>query len=103
MEKILNNFKLISKWLVLTNIGRMVLAFVWFLIFWRIDARLSHTNLYNGWAFWLYLISITYWLVFILILLIFAWIINPIKEHMEMKETKEEYEQSLKNEKNIQN
>jgi len=101
MEKLIDIIKLIPKWLVLTNIGRMVLAFVWFLIFWRIDARLSYTSSYNGWAFWLYLIGVAYWLVFILILLIFAWIINPIKEHMEMKEDKEEYEQSLKDEKNI--
>lgn len=101
MEKLIDIIKLIPKWLVLTNIGRMVLAFVWFLIFWRIDARLSYNNSYNGWAFWLYLIGVAYWLVFILILLIFAWIINPIKEHKEMKEAKEEYEQSLKDEKNI--
>jgi len=92
MEKNSNKVKRFFKWLVLTNLGRMLVAFLWVITFIGIDKGFEPDN---HWAFWVSLVGQIYFCGFILIAIVFAWIINPIREYKEMKKIKEDMKNGL--------
>lgn len=85
-KNILSKLKRFFKWLVLTNLGRIFLASLWTIFFIILDNLLwKYSNNYNGWLIWFIMIGITYLTGVTLVMIAYAWIINPIRDWKEKK------------------
>jgi len=81
MKKFWAKIKEVASYMVLTNLGRIGLAFIWILIF------LSINSVVDGvWAFWTAMVGVAYLVGFTLVAIVFAWIINPIRDRKRRKE-----------------
>jgi len=69
------------KWLINTKLGWLILSFLWIGTFMIID-----DNIESNWAFWVAMPGFAYIVGLMLVLLTYAWIINPIRERRETKE-----------------
>ena len=74
--KILNALK----WLISTKLGWLILSFLWVGTFMIID-----DNIESGWAFWAAMPGFAYMIGLCLIMIAYAWVINPIREYKENK------------------
>jgi len=74
--KILNALK----WLTHTKLGWLILSFLWVGTFMIID-----DNIESGWAFWVAMPGFAYMIGLCLIMIAYAWVINPIREYKENK------------------
>lgn len=74
------------KWLVLTNLGRILLAFLWILTFMGLDSLLwNYADNYGGWLMWVGMAGVVYLVGFTLVAIVYGWIINPIRDWKERK------------------
>lgn len=73
------------KWLVTTKLGWLILSFVWIAIFLIID-----DNIESNWAFWTALPGFAYIVGLFLVMVAYAWVINPIREYKENKKLRDE-------------
>lgn len=75
--------KSIGSFLIGSKFGWVILAFIWAAIFFMID------NLVEGdWAYYTGMLGIVFNFILTIIFIIFAWIINPIREYKERKKNK---------------
>lgn len=75
--------KIFLKWLILTKYGRLLLALFFTVLFQLLSDRLNSDVLgWIGFVFFGYIIG------FALYVIIYAWIINPIRMWMENKKIK---------------
>jgi len=74
--KILNALK----WLISTKLGWLIISFLWIGTFMIID-----DNIESGWAFWVAMPGFAYMIGLFLVLISYAWVINPIREYKENK------------------
>ncbi len=86
METILNKIKTFLKWLVVSNLGRILLAFLWTIFWLTIDKALWGNHGYNGWAQWVAFMGISY--LGVLVLLAYIWVIDPIRIYKNRKKNK---------------
>jgi len=80
------------KWLVYTKLGWCVISFIWMAIFLLIDS-----NVDAEWPFWVAMLGAAYLFGLTLVMIAFAWVINPIREYKENKKLREELKQKEKN------
>ncbi len=71
------------RWLVSTKLGWFIISFLWTALFIGIDS-----NVEGNWAFWLAMPGVAYMLGLTLVLIAYAWVINPIREYKENKKFK---------------
>jgi len=85
-----NKTKDFFKWLILTNLGRVILSFTWLLSFLTVDRILEYNseNYDTSWAFWVAMIGVTYLIGFIMVAIVYAWVINPINDYKSRKKNK---------------
>ena len=74
--KILNALK----WLISTKLGWLIISFLWIGTFMIID-----DNIKSGWAFWVAIPGFLYIIGLFLVMIAYAWVINPIRERKETK------------------
>lgn len=72
------------KWLVNTKLGWFLISFAWAAIFMAIDS-----NIESNWAFWVAIPGIAYMLGLTLVMIAYAWVINPLRGYREMKKWRE--------------
>lgn len=68
------------KWLVSTKLGWLIISFLWIGTFMIID-----DNIESNWAFWVAIPGFLYIIGLFLVLITYAWIINPIRDYKENK------------------
>jgi len=73
-------------WLTHTKLGWLLISFAWMALFLAID-----NNIESSWAFWVATPAIAYMVGLTLVMIAYAWVINPIREHKEDKKIREEY------------
>jgi len=73
------------KWLVSTKLGWLIISFLWIGTFMIID-----DNIESNWAFYVALPGFAYIIILFLIMLAYAWVINPWKENVENKRLRDE-------------
>lgn len=67
-------------WATHTKLGWFLISFIWMSIFLAID-----NNIESGWAFWVATPAIAYMLGLTLVMIAYAWVINPLRERKEDK------------------
>jgi len=97
MKTILSKIGLFFKWLVITNFGRLLLSFIWIFLWMGINSLLLDNSNYSGWAVWVAFVGVAYLVGFTLVAIVYAWILNPIRDRKAMKKAKAEYEAKEKN------
>jgi uncharacterized membrane protein len=75
------------KWLVKTKMGWMLISIVWFIVF-----RIIDTNIESDWAFWVSMPAAAYLVGLFLVMMAYAFVINPIRDYKE----KEKFKNNLK-------
>lgn len=83
MNKIGKNIKKFLKWTVITKAGWALISFLWVCIWLAVDNYIP-----ENWAYWVALPGIAYLAILALTLIVFAWIINPIRELKKRKNKK---------------
>jgi apolipoprotein N-acyltransferase len=73
------------KWLVSTKLGWLIISFLWIGTFMIID-----DNIESNWAFYVALPGFAYIIILFLIMIAYAWVINPWKENVENKRLRDE-------------
>jgi len=73
------------RWLVSTKLGWLIISFLWIGTFMIVD-----DNIESNWAFYVALPGFAYITVLFLIMITYAWIINPIRDYKETKRLKDE-------------
>ena len=63
-----------------------MISFVWACTFTAID-----NNVEGDWAFWVSVPALLYMFGLVLVMIAYAWVINPIREYKENKKIREEY------------
>ena len=76
MGKIKNFFK----WLTHTKLGWLLISFIWLGVFMIID-----DNVEGNWAFWTAMPALAYIAGLTLVMMAYAWVINPIRDYKENK------------------
>lgn len=79
MGKIKNFFK----WLTHTKLGWLLISFIWLGVFMIID-----DNVEGNWAFWVATPAMAYIAGLTLVMIAYAWVINPIRDYKENKKLK---------------
>lgn len=85
----MNKIKNVLFWLTHTKLGWFLISFAWGATFQIIDSFQE-----SSWAFWVSLLGWAYVVGLMLVLIAYAWVINPIRERKESKKMKEEYEKT---------
>lgn len=76
----MKTIKNIWSFLIGSKFGWVILGFIWMAIFLTID------NIFDAdWAFYTGMIGVAFNFVMTIIFIIYAWIINPIREYKERK------------------
>lgn len=78
--KILNALK----WLVSTKLGWLILSFLWVGTF-----MIINDNVESSWPFWVAVPGFLYIIGLFLVMIAYAWVINPIRERKETKALQE--------------
>lgn len=76
----MNKLKTFLKWATHTKLGWLLTSAVWSAIFLIIDS-----NIYGDWAFYAAMPGLVYIAGLILVLIAFAWVINPIRAYKERR------------------
>jgi hypothetical protein len=80
MSNILNKVKRGLKWLVMTKLGLFVTSFIWLIIWTGV-----YNNVEGEWPAYVALPGLAYIVIMTLIMIVYAWIINPIREWKKRK------------------
>lgn len=73
------------KWLVYTKLGWLIISVIWFAIF-----RIIDSNIDSDWAWWVSMPAGLYILGLTLVMIAYAWVINPIRLYKENKKFREQ-------------
>lgn len=79
--KILN----VLKWLVCTKLGWLILSFLWIGVF-----MIINDNVESVWPFWVAVPGFLYIIGLFLVMIAYAWVINPLRERRETKRMRDE-------------
>ncbi len=79
------------KWLTHTKLGWFILSFIWTAIFIAIDS-----NVNGDWAFYIAIPGMAYMAGLTLLMIAYAWVINPIREYKSNKKLRKELEEKNK-------
>lgn len=66
-----------------TNMGRLVFSFMWASAWMGV-----YNNVESEWPFWVAMVGIVHILVLFLIMMAYAWVINPLRDYRERKNRK---------------
>ncbi len=80
----MNKIKNILNWMTHTKLGWFLISFIWLAIFTAIDS-----NIESNWAFWISLPAVVYMVGLTLVMISYAWVINPIRNYRENKKLKD--------------
>jgi hypothetical protein len=89
----MSTLKEILSWLVLSNFGRILMLVILTPLFLYLSTVVSSTLLSNIFLYGFYTTSGLIG-VYMLVLIAFAWVINPIREAKENKKIRDEYKKS---------
>jgi len=63
---------------------QIAIAIAWAVTFFQINQYLiNNATDYNGWAFWTGLVGLGVWVVIALIMMWYAWVVNPRRDRKE--------------------
>ena len=82
----IDKIKKFAFWATHTKLGWLLISFVWACTFTAID-----NNVEGDWAFWVSVPALLYMFGLVLVMIAYAWVINPIREYKENKKIREEY------------
>lgn len=71
-------------WLTHTKLGWLLISFGWLGLFLGIDNQIE-----GSWAFWTAMPALAYITGLTLVMIAYAWVINPIREYRENKKLRE--------------
>lgn len=80
------------RWLVCTKLGWLIISMIWGGIFLVIDNTQD-----SYWALILAAPAVLYAVGLFLVMMVYAWILNPIRDYKETKKIKDKYNESQKN------
>lgn len=80
------------RWLVCTKLGWLIISMIWGGIFLVIDNTQD-----SYWALILAAPAVLYAVGLFLTMMVYAYILNPLKEYKETKKIKDQYNESQKN------
>lgn len=80
----MNKIKDALYWMTHTKLGWLLISFVWLAVFMAID-----NNVEGSWAFWTAMPALAYITGLTLVMIAYAWVINPIREYKENKRLRE--------------
>lgn len=86
----MSTLKEILSWLVLSNFGRILMLVILTPLFLYLSTVVSSTLLSNIFLYGFYVTSGLIG-IYMLVLIAFAWVINPIREAKENKKIRDEY------------
>lgn len=72
-------------WLTNTKLGWLIISFGWLGLFMGIDDIIQ-----SDWAFWVAMPALIYIVGLTLVMIVYGWIINPIKNYQERKKMREQ-------------
>jgi uncharacterized membrane protein len=76
----LDKIKKFLFWTKHTKLGWFLISFIWAATFTIID-----NNIEDDWAYWLAIPGIAYMFALVLVTVVYAWVINPIREYRKNK------------------
>ena len=96
MKNILSKITTALKYVVFTHLGRLITLMLLAPLFnYLSDVAKSDTT---GYVFYIaFLVCVGALLLYALVFIVFAWIINPIREYRETKKIREEYNKKINN------
>ena len=71
-------------WMTHTKLGWLLISFGWLALFMYIN-----DNVEGSWAFWVATPALAYIVGLTLVMIAYAWVINPIREYKENKKLRE--------------
>lgn len=80
------------RWLVCTKLGWLIISMIWGGIFLVIDNTQD-----SYWALILAAPAVLYAVGLFLVMMVYAYILNPLREYKETKKIKDQYNESQKN------
>ena len=75
------------RWLVKTKMGWLIISAIWFAVF-----RIIDSNIESDWAWWVSMPAAVYLVGLFLVMMAYAWVINPLREY----KNKEKFKDNLK-------